>query len=88
MNLLVNGKVVRTATGSNDETMKRYLWDVSKLKGKTAVVQLVDKNTGGWGHINFDDLRQITRWETEKGNFILYLWAGAMLLLIAIEKRK
>lgn len=88
VNLLVNGRFVRTATGSNDETMKRYLWDVSKLKGKTVVVQLVDKNSGGWGHINFDDLRQITRWETEKGNFILYLWAGATLLLIALEKRE
>jgi len=79
-NLLIDGKVVRTATGNNYETMRRHVWDVSKFKGKKAVIQLVDGNKGGWGHINFDDLRQMTRWQAEKGDFLIYL--GMELLMI------
>ncbi|HID55337.1 TPA: hypothetical protein EYP37_02320 [Candidatus Poribacteria bacterium] len=80
VNLLIDGKVVRTATGNNYETMRRHVWDVSKFKGKKAVIQLVDGNKGGWGHINFDDLRQMTRWQAEKGDFLIYL--GMELLMI------
>jgi len=84
VNLVIDGKVVRTATGSNLETMKLYTWNVSKLKGKTAVIQIVDNNIGGWGHINFDDLKQIAKWQTEKWDFMFYLWTGGILLLLSI----
>ncbi len=84
VNLIVDRKVVMTATGNNSETMTRWTWDVSKFKGKTAVIQLVDNNTGGWGHINFDDVRQITRWQAQKWDFIIYFWTGILLLLISI----
>ncbi|MDQ1328823.1 MAG: hypothetical protein QG641_2109, partial [Candidatus Poribacteria bacterium] len=84
VNLIIDGKVVRTATGHNLETMKEYTWDVSNLNGKTAIIQLVDKNTGGWGHINFDDFKQINKWQVQKWDFILYLWTGGILLLISI----
>ena len=84
VNLVIDGKVVRTATGNNLETMSRNVWNVSKLKGKTAVIQIVDKNIAGWGHINFDDIRQITKWQAEKWNFILYLWTGGLLLFISL----
>lgn len=86
--LLINNKLVKTATGNNSETMSRYIWNVSKFKGKTAIIQLVDKNTEGWGHINFDDLRQMTKWQAEKGNFILYFWSAGLLLLAALIKRR
>lgn len=55
--LLVDDKVVRQATGKCSETMERSLWSVSELIGKTARVRLVDDSAGGWGHVNFDDLR-------------------------------
>ncbi len=66
MNLLVGGKVVRTATGSNDkpggsETLAPESWDVTELAGKLAVIQIVDKATGGWGHINVDHIVQTDR---------------------------
>lgn len=58
VNLVINGKVERTMTGSNTETMTRREWDVSELKGKTAKLVVIDKNSGGWGHPNFDDIHQ------------------------------
>jgi hypothetical protein len=63
LNLLVEGKVVRTATGPNDrgggsEKLAWASWDVSKLLAKNGVIQIVDQRTGGWGHINVDHLFQ------------------------------
>lgn len=55
--LLVEGSVVRKETGKCFESMTRKYWSVSEFKGKLAQVRLVDNTSGGWGHINFDDLR-------------------------------
>lgn len=59
VNLLVGGKVVRTATGPNtepggSERLEPAGWDVGEFMGKTARLQVVDDATGGWGHINLD----------------------------------
>ncbi|MFO0878907.1 MAG: glycoside hydrolase family 32 protein [Gemmataceae bacterium] len=61
MNLLVEGKVVRTATGSNTEAggseeLEPAGWDVGDLAGKKARLEIVDAATGGWGHINVDHI--------------------------------
>lgn len=56
MNLLVDGKVVRTATGLNDERLLWETWDVSEFAGKQAQLVIVDTATGGWGHINIDHI--------------------------------
>ena len=56
INLLVNGNIVRTATGDNSECLKWSGWDVSNIKGSTAKLQIVDNYTGGWGHINVDHI--------------------------------
>ncbi len=63
MHLLVDGKAVRSATGPNDkaggsETLIPDSWDVTELLGKTASIQIVDNATGGWGHINVDQIVQ------------------------------
>lgn len=58
VNLVINGKVERTSTGNATETMSRKEWDVAELKGKTAKLVVVDQNSGGWGHPNFDDVHQ------------------------------
>lgn len=50
-------QVVRTATGACTETMTRKTWDVQEFLGQSASVKLVDISSGGWGHINFDDLK-------------------------------
>ena len=66
MNLLVDGKAVRNATGPNDrpggsEALAQESWDVSEFIGKTAVIQIVDQAKGGWGHINIDQIVQTDR---------------------------
>jgi levanase len=54
--LVVNGQVVRAATGQNAELLNWTAWNVSALKGQTAHIEMVDQNTGGWGHINADEI--------------------------------
>ncbi len=56
IHLLVDGKVVRTATGRNNERLEPYQWEVSEFLGKQAQVQIVDRHSGGWGHINIDHI--------------------------------
>ena len=34
---------------------------MSEFAGKTAVIQIVDQATGGWGHINVDQIVQTDR---------------------------
>src|SRR5437660_13272 len=55
VNLLVGGKVVRTATGPNDkpggsEHLDWHTFDIAEFAGKPAVIQIVDDEKGGWGH--------------------------------------
>jgi levanase len=50
--LVVDGQVVRSATGANNEALNWTNWNVTALKGKTAHTDIADANTGGWGHIN------------------------------------
>jgi len=69
MNLLIDGKVVRTATGPNvvaggSEALEWQTWGVAKFAGRNAAVQIVDKRTSGWGHINVDQVEQS---DTKKG---------------------
>jgi fructan beta-fructosidase len=66
MNLLIEGEIVRVATGPNDrpggsETLMPDSWDVGEFIGRTAVIQIVDMATGGWGHINVDHIVQTDR---------------------------
>lgn len=66
MNLLIDGKGVRTATGLNtqaggSEHLELQSWDVREFAGKTAVLEIVDQATGGWGHINIDQITQTDR---------------------------
>ena len=66
MNLLIDGKQVRTATGPNtdpggSEHLQPAQWDVGEFMGRNAVLQIVDDATGGWGHINVDQIVQSAR---------------------------
>jgi fructan beta-fructosidase len=60
VNLLVDGKAVRTETGpaagGGNERLDWRTWDVRELAGREALIQIVDRQTGGWGHINVDQI--------------------------------
>lgn len=56
MRLIVDGKVVRAASGRNSEVLMPAWWDVSEFLGRTGHIEIVDEETGGWGHINVDDI--------------------------------
>lgn len=61
MNLRIDGRMVRTATGPNrdpggTERLRWTSWDVSEFQGQKASLQIVDQRQGGWGHVNVDQI--------------------------------
>jgi len=56
MDLQIGGKVVRSASGEDAERLAWRSWDVNEFKNEKAVLQIVDNATGGWGHINVDQI--------------------------------
>ena len=56
VNLIVGEKVVRTATGKDNERLEPLAWDVADLIGQQARIEIVDAHTGGWGHVNVDHI--------------------------------
>jgi uncharacterized protein (DUF608 family) len=56
INLLVDDKVVHTATGQNENRMSWRSFYVGTWKGKQAQIQIVDRHTGGWGNIGIDQI--------------------------------
>ena len=57
VNLLVDGKVVDSATGHNNGDLRPVYWKVEQYRGKTAQLQIVDQhqNKAKWAHILVDD---------------------------------
>ena len=45
------------ASGIQDEMLLRVPVDLQQHKGKEMFIRLVDKCSGPWGHVNFDDFR-------------------------------
>jgi beta-fructofuranosidase/levanase len=56
LDLRVDGKVVRSARGRERERLAWQSWDVSEFRGRKAELQVVDHHSGGWGHINLDQV--------------------------------
>jgi uncharacterized protein (DUF608 family) len=56
MNLLVDDKVVLSATGKNNNKMDPAFFDVRKWAGKAARLQIVDNEKGPWGNIGIDEI--------------------------------
>ncbi|MET9522429.1 hypothetical protein [Streptomyces coeruleorubidus] len=53
----LDGTVLHKATGTDDEAYRRVTWDAREHLGEQLRITAVDRATGGWGHINLDDVR-------------------------------
>ena len=56
LNLLVDGTVVRTATGDDGTRLRSERWDVAEFEGRTARLQAVDTWRSRGGSITVDDI--------------------------------
>jgi len=54
--LLVDGRPVRTATGADSADLRHVQWDVRDLAGRSAQFQILDDATGQWGHLMVDQV--------------------------------
>lgn len=50
-------EVVFRASGTEKEDLERVAVDLTRYKNFNLRIRLVDKHTGHWGHVNFDDFR-------------------------------
>lgn len=58
IDLLIDGRAVRSSTGINTETLTWTGWDVTPYRGKKARIALVDAFEGDFGHIMADHFMQ------------------------------
>lgn len=50
-------EVVARVAGDDTENLKPVLVDLTPVVGKSIKIRLVDRQSGGWGHVNYDDFR-------------------------------
>ncbi|MBS1715152.1 MAG: glycoside hydrolase family 32 protein [Armatimonadetes bacterium] len=72
INLIVKGRVVRTAAGHRSDVLAPTDWDVKEFRGAKARIEIVDRATGDWGHVNIDHLVQTDRPEMSDFDRPLY----------------
>ncbi len=51
-----DGAESQAARGRNTEAMSLVRWHVPELVGKKVFLRVVDRNTGGWGHVILDNV--------------------------------
>ncbi len=54
---LDDGRVIARASGDDTENLRRVAFDLTPHVGREVFIRLVDDDTRGWGHVNFDDFR-------------------------------
>ena len=42
-------------SGNDTENLRPVVVDLATVQGKEILIRLIDQQTGGWGHLNFDD---------------------------------
>lgn len=85
LRVLIDGKVVATAAGRNENHMRRESLDLAKFEGRDAVIEIYDDAQGGWGNIGVDQIVQTDQPKDElplekKGDF------GTMCLALVGRK--
>jgi fructan beta-fructosidase len=73
LNLIVGGRIVKSATGENSDVLGAKTWDVSAWRGKAAKLRIVDDDSGQWGHLDVSQIIQTDNPKTPPVNVgILY----------------
>jgi len=70
-----NSEVARE-TGRDAEVMSPRYWDVRSLKGQQVYLKIVDSHKGGWGHLNVDDIHEMTPAEAKQRSAEIAAKAG------------
>ncbi|MEW5982233.1 MAG: GH116 family glycosyl hydrolase [Acidobacteriota bacterium] len=84
INLVIDGRVVRTATGANRERLEPHNWDVRDVAGRMAHIEIVDAESGGWGHINIDQIEfRDSPLVAEPGDLLSWADYGTLCLALA-----
>ena len=52
-----SGEIIHSAAGHNHENLERQVVDLNNYQDKEIFLRLIDKESGGWGHVNFDNFR-------------------------------
>jgi len=82
-NLVVDGEVVRTETGLSTERLAARSWDVGDLRGRAAHFEIVDAQSGDWGHVNVDQIEfRDTPRVADPGLFAGWPDSGTMCLAV------
>jgi sucrose-6-phosphate hydrolase SacC (GH32 family) len=58
LTLEIDGQVARHATGRDSERLLPASFEVREFLGRQARIVIVDRATGGWGHVNVDQIVQ------------------------------
>ena len=58
-------ELILRASGLEEENLRRVIVDLQPHMGKEMFIRIVDKHSGHWGHVNFDDFR----FHAQKPNF-------------------
>jgi non-lysosomal glucosylceramidase len=56
VNLVIDGRVIASATGKDSNLMAPGCFDVRAWQGRQARLQIVDQESGAWGNIGVDDI--------------------------------
>ncbi|MHB9065328.1 MAG: HzsA-related protein [Pirellulaceae bacterium] len=63
----IDGREVLVARGKDQtEVMQRVHWDAPQFVGEKVFLRIVDRETGGWGHVTFDDFSARGRIDSEE----------------------
>lgn len=54
VNLVIDGKTVHSAAGTQTETLSEVIWDLKSFQRKKAVLKVIDMEVHPWGHILAD----------------------------------
>jgi hypothetical protein len=80
-------EVILTATGKDNEVTNWVHLDASAYAGETVRLRIYDLHSGGWGHINVDDVRYYST-VAEPSTCVLAGIAGLGLAVVARRRRK